>query len=212
MDKLKNALLEHVETGDIDAAVVEARRAVDVDQVDPIEYFQSCLAPVMNELGDRFARMEIFLPELMIAAEAADAIREELIKSVEVKSDANNGTVVIGTIAGDNHDIGKKMVATLLSVNGFNIIDLGTDVDPMQFIETAKKENADMIAVSSLLSTSMPFIRETIEYLVAMGLRDQVKVVVGGGPVSQEWALEVGADGYGRDAKEAVDLCSSLMA
>ncbi len=120
----------------------------------------------MNELGDRFARMEIFLPELMIAAEAADAIREELIKSVEVKSDANNGTVVIGTIAGDNHDIGKKMVATLLSVNGYNVIDLGTDVDPMQFIDTAKNENADMIAMSSLLSTSMPFIRETIEYLV----------------------------------------------
>lgn len=210
MEQLIKDLLAAVETGDTEESVRVAQKAVEAG-TDPIDYFQGCLAPAMNELGDRFARMEIFLPELMIAAEAADAIREELIKNVEVKSDANNGTIIVGTIAGDNHDIGKKMVATLLSVNGYEIIDLGTDVDPMNFINTAKKENADMIAVSSLLSTSMPFISEMIEYLVAMGLRDQVKVIVGGGPVNLEWAMEVGADGYGHDAKEAVDLCNRLL-
>jgi 5-methyltetrahydrofolate--homocysteine methyltransferase len=210
MELLIKELLAAVESGDTQESVRVAEKAVK-SGTDPIDYFQNCLAPVMNELGDRFARMEIFLPELMIASEAADAIREELIKFVDVKSDANNGTIVVGTIAGDNHDIGKKMVATLLSVNGYQIIDLGTDVDPMNFINTAKKENADMIAVSSLLSTSMPFMAEMIEYLVAMGLRDQVKVIVGGGPVNQEWALEVGADGYGHDAKEAVELCNRLL-
>ncbi len=211
MEQFIKELLVAVEEGDIEGAVKSALDAVEKSNVDPLDYFENCLAPAMNELGDQFSRMEIFLPDLMVAGEIADAIREELVKKLDSVQDSNKGKIVIGTISGDNHDIGKKMVATMLGVNGYEIIDLGTDVDPMDFINTAKKEKADIIAMSSLLSTSMPFISETIEYLVAMGLKDSVKVVVGGGPISADWAQEVGADGYGHDAKQAVDMVNALL-
>lgn len=211
MEQFIKELLVAVEEGDIEGAVKSALNAVEKNKVDPLDYFENCLAPAMNELGDQFSRMEIFLPDLMVAGEIADAVREELVKKLDSGQDSNKGKIVIGTISGDNHDIGKKMVATMLGVNGYEIIDLGTDVDPMDFINTARKEKADIIAMSSLLSTSMPFISETIEYLVAMGLKDSVKVVVGGGPISAEWAQEVGADGYGHDAKQAVDMVDALL-
>ncbi len=212
MDKLFDNLMSFVQEGEIEASITEAKRAVEEDGIDAVEYLQSVLAPVMNNLGDQFSRMEIFLPDLMVAAEAADGIRDELMQYIEVASDAQKGKVVIGTISGDNHDIGKKMVATLLGVNGYEILDLGTDVDPMAFVNAVKRDKVDVVAMSSLLSTSMPFVSETIQYLVAMGLRDQVKVVVGGGPVNPEWAEEIGADGYGHDAKQAVDLLDRLLA
>jgi methylmalonyl-CoA mutase cobalamin-binding domain/chain len=211
MEQFIKELLVAVEEGDIEGAVKSALNAVEKNKVDPLDYFENCLAPAMNELGDQFSRMEIFLPDLMVAGEIADAVREELVKKLDSGQDSNKGKIVIGTISGDNHDIGKKMVATMLGVNGYEIIDLGTDVDPMDFINTARKEKADIIAMSSLLSTSMPFISETIEYLGAMGLKDSVKVVVGGGPISAEWAQEVGADGYGHDAKQAVDMVDALL-
>jgi methylmalonyl-CoA mutase cobalamin-binding domain/chain len=211
MEQFIKELLVAVEEGDIEGAVKSALNAVEKNKVDPLDYFENCLAPAMNELGDQFSRMEIFLPDLMVAGEIADAVREELVKKLDSGQDSNKGKIVIGTISGDNHDIGKKMVATMLGENGYEIIDLGTDVDPMDFINTARKEKADIIAMSSLLSTSMPFISETIEYLGAMGLKDSVKVVVGGGPISAEWAQEVGADGYGHDAKQAVDMVDALL-
>lgn len=211
MEKLIEKLLAAVEEGDIEGAVSSAKDATENGNVDPLDYFENCLAPAMNQLGDQFSRMEIFLPDLMVAGEIADAIREELVKKLGTGQDSTKGKIVIGTILGDYHDIGKKMVATMLGVNGYEIIDLGNNVDPMDFINTAKKEKADIIATSSLLSTSMPFISEMIEYLNAMGLKDSVKVIVGGGPISEDWAKEVGADGYGHDAKQAVDLVDALM-
>jgi 5-methyltetrahydrofolate--homocysteine methyltransferase len=211
MDKLFDNLLNLVQEADIDGAIDEAKRAV-AEGADSIEYLQDVLAPVMNNLGDQFSRMEIFLPDLMMAAEAADGIRIELMKNIAVASDANKGKVVIGTISGDNHDIGKKMVATLLGVNGYEILDLGTDVDPMAFINAVKRDKVNVVAMSSLLSTGMPYVSETIEMLVALGLRDQCKVIVGGGPVNQDWADDIGADGYAHDAKQAVDMLDKLLA
>lgn len=211
MDKLFDNLLNLVQEADIDGAIDEAKRAV-AEGADSIEYLQDVLAPVMNNLGDQFSRMEIFLPDLMMAAEAADGIRIELMKNIAVSADANKGKVVIGTISGDNHDIGKKMVATLLGVNGYEILDLGTDVDPMAFINAVKRDKVDVVAMSSLLSTGMPYVSETIEMLVALGLRDQCRVIVGGGPVNQAWAEEIGADGYAHDAKQAVDMLDKLLA
>lgn len=211
MDKLFDNLLNLVQEADIDGAIDEAKRAV-AEGADSIEYLQDVLAPVMNNLGDQFSRMEIFLPDLMMAAEAADGIRIELMKNIAVASDANKGKVVIGTISGDNHDIGKKMVATLLGVNGYEILDLGTDVDPMAFINAVKRDKVNVVAMSSLLSTGMPYVSETIEMLVALGLRDQCKVIVGGGPVNQAWADDIGADGYAHDAKQAVDMLDKLLA
>jgi 5-methyltetrahydrofolate--homocysteine methyltransferase len=211
MDKLFDNLLNLVQEADIEGAIDEAKRAV-AEGADSIEYLQDVLAPVMNNLGDQFSRMEIFLPDLMMAAEAADGIRIELMKNITVASDANKGKVVIGTISGDNHDIGKKMVATLLGVNGYEILDLGTDVDPMAFINAVKRDKVNVVAMSSLLSTGMPYVSETIEMLAALGLRDQCKVIVGGGPVNQAWAEEIGADGYAHDAKQAVDMLDKLLA
>lgn len=211
-EKYIKHLLALMEDGDLDIAVKEAKDVVVKQGIDEINYLQNCLTPVMDELGNRFSRMEIFLPELLVAAEIADGIRKELTKSLELQVSSNKGKIVIGTVSGDNHDIGKNIVSTLLSVNGYEIVDLGTDVDPMSFINTVKSEKADVLAMSSLLSTSMPFMVETIELLDALGLHEKVKVVVGGGPVSNAWALEVGADGYGHDAKEAVMICDQLIA
>ena len=120
--------------------------------------------------------------------------------------------MAIGTVQGDVHDIGKNIVATLLEVNGYEVIDLGNDVAPYAFIETAKRENVDIIALSSLLTTSMPYMVDVLKTMEGLGIRDQYKVIVGGGPVSAEWAESIGADGYSNDANEAVELCRKIMA
>ena len=123
----------------------------------------------------------------------------------------SKGKVIIGTIQGDVHDIGKNIVATLLEVNGYEVIDMGNDVSPYNFIETARRKDVDIIALSSLLTTSMPYMADTLKLLNGLGIRDKFKVIVGGGPVSSEWALKIGADGYSNDANEAVKLCEKIM-
>jgi corrinoid protein of di/trimethylamine methyltransferase len=213
MDQFYQELLDCMMDGD-DETGVEITKAAIEGGMDPLDIVQKCLVPILDDIGDQFARLELFLPDLVMAADVAkavkDEIREHLLNSADGAESA--GKIVIGTVQGDVHDIGKNIVATLLEVNGFEVIDLGNDVAPYTFIETARREKADIIAMSSLLTTSMPYMVDVLKNLEGLGIRDQFKVIVGGGPVSEEWAKEIGADGYSTDANEAVELCKKLMA
>ena len=208
-DKLK----EYVIDGEEDDAVELTREAIE-SGISPIDVVQKGLVPILDEMGEQFARLEIFLPDLVISADVAkvvkDEVREHILNSAEASD--NKGTIVIGTVKGDVHDIGKNIVSTLLEVSGYKVIDLGNDVEPYAFVENARKEKADIIALSSLLTTSMPFMIDVLKLLDGLNIRDQFKVIVGGGPVSQAWADEIGADGYSNDANDAVALCNRIMA
>ena len=212
MEQFYQELLDCMMDGD-DETGVEITKAQIEAGTDPLDIVQKCLVPILDDIGEQFARLELFLPDLVMAADVAKAVKDEIrAHLLSNSSDATSAKVVIGTVQGDVHDIGKNIVATLLEVNGFEVIDLGNDVKPFDFIETAKKENADIIALSSLLTTSMPYMVDLLKTLNGLGIRDQFKVIVGGGPVSAEWAQEIGADGYSNDANEAVELCKKLMA
>jgi 5-methyltetrahydrofolate--homocysteine methyltransferase len=163
-------------------------------------------------LGDRFEKGEAFLPELAVAAEimkqALAFLEPHLAKSVDEEA---LGTIVIGTIQGDIHDIGKSIVATMLTVAGFTVYDLGTDVSPEAFVAKAKEVNAHIIAMSALLTTTMERMQETIDLIERNNLQDQVKVIVGGAPVSQQFAEKIGADGYGVDFNQAVAIAKRII-
>ena len=212
MEQFYQELLDCMMDGD-DETGVEITKAQIEAGTDPLDIVQKCLVPILDDIGEQFARLELFLPDLVMAADVAKAVKDEIrAHLLSNSSDATSAKVVIGTVQGDVHDIGKNIVATLLEVNGFEVIDLGNDVKPFDFIETAKKEKCDIIALSSLLTTSMPYMVDLLKTLNGLGISDQFKVIVGGGPVSAEWAQEIGADGYSNDANEAVELCKKLMA
>lgn len=213
MDQFYQELLDCMMDGD-DETGVEITKAAIEGGMDPLDIVQKCLVPILDDIGEQFSRLELFLPDLVMAADVAKAVKDEIREHLlnTAGGSENAGKVVIGTVQGDVHDIGKNIVATLLEVNGFEVFDLGNDVKPFDFIETAKKEKADIIALSSLLTTSMPYMVDVLKNLNGLGIRDQFKVIVGGGPVSAEWAQEIGADGYSTDANEAVELCKKIIA
>jgi corrinoid protein of di/trimethylamine methyltransferase len=213
MDQFYKELLDCMMDGD-DETGVEITKAAIEGGTDPIDIVQKCLVPILDDIGEQFSRLELFLPDLVMAADVAKAVKDEIRAHLLSASGSSAATakVVIGTVQGDVHDIGKNIVATLLEVNGFEVIDLGNDVAPYTFIETAKREKADIIAMSSLLTTSMPYMVDLMKNLNGLGIRDQYTVIVGGGPVSAEWAESIGADGYSNDANEAVELCKKIMA
>jgi methylmalonyl-CoA mutase cobalamin-binding domain/chain len=178
------------------------------------ELFVDIVQPVLYGVGKRFERLEIFLPELMRAASIIKTAHDQVLAPAiraEAGEDMRAGTLVIGTCKGDIHDIGKNMVALMLQVNGFEVVDLGTDVSTQDFIDAARTHEADLIGMSSLLTPSMPYMRDLIERLNDLGLRDQYGVVVGGAPVTQSYAKSIGADAYGSDAANAVEVCLALM-
>lgn len=179
--------------------------------VAPSEIITKYLIPAMAEVGDRFERNEFYVPELLIAARAmqgALAILKPLLAETDLKP---TGRVVIGTVKGDLHDIGKNLVSMMLQGAGFEIVDLGVDVSPDKFIDAIKNSGAEVLALSALLTTTMPSMKTTIEALGASGLRDKVKVVIGGAPVTQRYADEIGADGYAPDANSAVRKTKELL-
>ena len=212
MQQFYDQLLEYVLDGEEDEAVEFTRAQIEAG-TSPLEIVQKCLVPILDDIGDRFARLELFLPDLVMSADVAKAVKDEIrAHLLGAASGAQSaGKVVIGTVQGDVHDIGKNIVATLLEVNGYEVIDLGNDVQPYSFIETARREKVDIIALSSLLTTSMPYMADLIKMLQGLGVRDEFKVIVGGGPVSQVWAESIGADGYSDDANAAVELCRTMM-
>ena len=178
----------------------------------PEMILQQGLVPAMNEVGQLFERGEYFVPEMLLAARAMQAglaiLKPRLVNSNHQAA----GRVVLGTVQGDLHDIGKNLVAMMLEGAGFEIVDLGTDVKPDRFVEAVQVHQPDLVAMSALLTTTMPSMKTTLEALRAAGLRDQVKVMIGGAPVTDTYAGEIGADGYAGDASRAVRLAQALVA
>ena len=208
LENLATAILE----GDQDKARENAEAAL-ASQMDPLEAVDEGLSKGMAVVGERFESGEAYLPDLLIAAEVFKAAMEILRPEIEAqkKQMVKKGTVLVGTVKGDMHNIGKNIVATVLEINGFEVVDIGVDNPALKFIEEAGKAKADVIALSSLMTTTMPAQREVIETLEEMNLRDKHFVIVGGGPVNQEWADEIGADGYGESAIHAVALVKKLL-
>jgi trimethylamine corrinoid protein len=177
-------------------------------KMDVLEVIENGFVEGIREVGRLWEEGELFLPELVIGADAMKKAMDVLQPSLEGSKGGQDrlGHVVIGTIEGDIHDIGKTLVATMLSANGFAVTDLGADVPVARFVETAEEKSADWIAISALLTTTMPGQKKVIEQLESKSLRGDIKVMVGGAPCSEEWASEIGADGYAGDAVAAVAL------
>ena len=210
MEILKK-LVQAVQDGQSEEAVALAQQAVSA-QLDPLGVVDALTAGI-REVGDRFERMEVFLPEMMLAARAMQKALEPIAPHLERQSAGREkkGTVVIGTVEGDVHEIGKHIVALLLEVNGFTVYDLGPDVNALDFIKKAQEVKADVIGASALMTTTMPGQQEIIEILKDMGLRDRFHVTVGGTPVTEEWAEEIGADSWAENATQAVAVLEGAM-
>jgi 5-methyltetrahydrofolate--homocysteine methyltransferase len=179
--------------------------------ISPKDIIQQGLIPGMNVVGTKFKNNEYYVPEVLIAARAMHA-GLDIVKPLLADSGIEpTGRVAIGTVKGDLHDIGKNLVAMMLEGAGFEVNDLGIDVTADKFVEAAKDGSAEVIAMSALLTTTMPSMADTIKALEAAGLRDKVKVMIGGAPVTQNYADEIGADGYSSDAASAVDKAKELL-
>jgi corrinoid protein of di/trimethylamine methyltransferase len=211
--ELYDGMAQSVIDGEVEEASQLARQAIEAG-IDPLDAINEGFVKGLDHVGEEFGCGEMFLPDLVLAAEAMKAavavLEPELERTGQER--AVLGRVVIGTVAGDIHDIGKTLVATMLSASGFQVYDLGVDVDVAAFAQKAREVNADIVGVSSLLTTTMVKQRDVIEALEDLGLRPQVKVMVGGAPVTQSWAAEIGADGYSEDAMGAVQLAKTLVA
>jgi methylmalonyl-CoA mutase cobalamin-binding domain/chain len=208
------AFTESLLGDDPEAPVKLAREALDNDLA-PLIFFNEIFTPSMVDVGDKFGRLDIFLPELIDAAERAKAVSEQVVKPAlaEAKDDVSTsrGTVVICSVQGDLHDIGKNMVALMLQVNGFDVIDLGINVPPKEALNRAREAGADILGLSSLMTTSMPYMKETVELRDGFGLKDQVKIIVGGAPITADYCAQIGADAFGKDALDGVAKSISLM-
>ncbi|MGQ9716660.1 MAG: corrinoid protein [Anaerolineae bacterium] len=211
-DELFQAMARSIIDGDPDAAADLARRAVE-QGIDPLEAINKGFVPGVDYVGEQYGKGEMFLPDLVLAGEAMKAAIAVLEPEIARKGGQRQtlGTVVIGTVEGDIHEIGKTLVATMLSVGGFRVYDLGVDVPVATFVEQAREVNADIVAMSALLTTTMVRQRDVIEALEDVGLRSRVKVMVGGAPVTRAWAEEIGADGYSEDAIGAVAVARQLL-
>ena len=212
LEQLKGDLVKALSSGQTDEAEILTRQALEAG-ADPLDLIQKLLVPTLTQVGQDFQEFKIFLPELMAAgdaAQAATAILEETIVASGAKTQSP-GKVILGTVEHDVHDIGKNIVNTMLSSHGFKVIDIGRDVSPSRFLETARQEKADIVAMSALMTTTRPATRSTINLFEEVGARQEFKIIVGGGCIDQTWADEIGADGYAADAAAAVELCKKLV-
>ncbi len=197
--------------GDAERCVALAQQVLD-EGVDPLDAINDGFTKGMVIVGEKFARMEYYLPDLMRSARAVNAAME-VLKPHLLQREASEaqGTVVLGTIQGDLHDLGKNIVKIMLQASGFDVHDLGVDVPVRRFVEKAEEIDADIIAASALLTTTMAYMPEIAKLLTEMGVRDKYLIMLGGAPVSRDWALEAGADGYGENATEAVEVAKRLV-
>ena len=209
---LLNRITGSLVDGDPDRTVALTREALEAG-LEPMAIVDNGLLPGMRIVGEKFSSGEYFLPNLIVSAngmkQAMAALEPELRKRQQKLTSA--GTVVIGTVKGDIHEIGKTLVGTMLAANGFEVHDLGVDVPTERFVTVAKETGATLVGLSALLTTTMNVQRQVIQALAAAGLRDRLKVMVGGAPVSARWAGEIGADGYAEDAVGACDLAARLV-
>jgi len=205
------SLYDAVVSGDKDSVEAGVRAALEAG-VPAGQVLNQTLIPAMGEVGRLFEAQEFYVPEMLVSARAMQAgvalLKPHLVQA-EVQS---SGKVVIGTVKGDLHDIGKNLVTMMLEGAGFEVHDLGTDVSPDQFVEAAQARSAEIVAMSALLTTTMPNMKATLDALEQAGLRGRVKVMVGGAPLTDAYARQIGADGYASDASRAVKMAQSLVA
>lgn len=208
LEKLRNAVIE----GNLESARNLAQEAIQ-SGIDPIRTVHDGLARGLWIVGERFEKLEVFLPQMILAADAMKAAMAVILPVIakEKKVEMSLGKVVIGTVFGDIHDIGKNIVASMLQAGGFEVSDLGTQVSVERFVNKAQEVEAHIIALSSLMTITRTYQRKTIEYLLDAGLRKKYYVAVGGGAITPAWAEEIGADGYGENAVDAVKLCKRLL-
>lgn len=204
-------LYDAVVNGDAKASAAITQQAI-AERQDPLKLVNDYMVPAMDEVGRRFESNEYFVPELLISARAMKASLDLLRPLLAAQGAQPAGRVAIGTVKGDLHDIGKNLVASLLEGGGFEVIDLGVNVPPEKFIQSVKEKNANIVAMSALLTTTMPSMRSTIEALKQAGVRDKVKVLIGGAPITQKYADEIGADGFSENAVGAVALAKRAVA
>jgi 5-methyltetrahydrofolate--homocysteine methyltransferase len=204
------SIYEAVLKGDAKTAASETQAALAGGAAAEDILHQACI-PAMNEVGRLFEIGEKFVPEMLIAARAMQKA-VEILKPLLVEADVQSlGTVVVGTVAGDLHDIGKNLVAMMLEGAGFQVIDLGTDVAPAKFVAAVQENAPDIVGMSALLTTTMASITATIEALTESGVRDKVKVIIGGAPITQDFAAKVGADAFAPDAGSAPRIAKALL-
>ncbi|MCS7225053.1 MAG: corrinoid protein [Armatimonadetes bacterium] len=207
MQSLKEAIIngKRQEAGELTQKLVDAG-------VSPKRILDEGLIAGMTVVGERFKNGEYFVPEVLVAARAMKTALQ-ILRPLLTQTDIQPiGTVVLGTVRGDLHDIGKNLVAMMLEGAGFRVVDLGVDVPAEKFVEAAKEHRAQIVGLSALLTTTMTHMPEVIKKLEEEGMRRSVRVIVGGAPVTQEWADRIGADGYAPDAASAVDKCKELLA
>jgi 5-methyltetrahydrofolate--homocysteine methyltransferase len=205
LEKLYEAIL----TGDANTAVEITKEAIAAD-MDPQELITKQMIPAMDEVGRRFEEGEFFVPELLIAGRAMKGTLDLLRPLLTERGIEPVGRVVIGTVKGDLHDIGKGLVASMLEGGGFEVIDLGVDVSAEKFVSGVRESGANLLALSALLTTTMPAMKDVVDAMRDSGLSDRCKTIIGGAPITQQYAVSIGADGYSSSANGAVTLAREL--
>ena len=209
MDVLQK-ISEELQKGNFEQLPGFVQQALDAG-IPPSRILKDGLVVGMNVVGEQFRNDEIFLPDVLISAKAMQAAMKVLRPKLMEAGVKLAGRIVMGTVRGDIHDIGKNLVAMLLEGAGYQVIDLGIDVPPEKFVEAVKSSKADVVGLSALLTITMPLMKEVVESLQESGLRNAVKVLVGGAPVTEQFAKEIGADGYAPDAHTAVERVRELI-
>jgi len=208
MDLLKQ-ISESLQQGDDENVLALTRQAI-AENISPKEILNKALIGGMNIVGEKYKACEIFLPQVLLAAKAM-YVGLDLLKPIFIKEGIPTiGKVIIGSVQGDLHDIGKNLVGIMLKGAGFEVIDLGNNVPSEKFIETAKKENACVIGLSALLTTTMPVMKDVVDLVKKEGLEGRIKIIIGGAPVTEEFAQKIGADAYGYDSIQAVECVKIL--
>lgn len=209
MTDLKN-LFEAIVNGNLELSVNTTRSALS-DGIDPQSIIRDYMIPAMERIGDMFEKNEAFVPELLMASRAMKGSLELIQPLLTASQTESKGKIIIGTVQGDLHDIGKNIVGSMLEGAGFRVINLGNDVSPLKFIEAIKTYDAQIVAMSALLTTTMTSMETTINAIREAGLRDKVKIMIGGAPVSRNFSDKIGADGYSDNANGAVKLARTLV-
>ena len=208
--ELLDQISNYLQNGEDEKVLELTKKALD-EKISPKDILNRGLIVGMNVVGEKFRDFEIFLPDVLLSAKAMSAAMDHL-KPMLMQDDLPNiGKIVIGTVQGDLHDIGKNLVAIMLKGVGVEVIDLGKDVPPENFVDTAVKEKASIIGMSALLTTSTPMMKKVVEILHERGLNDMIKTIVGGAPLSADYATELGADSYASDAADAVDRITQIF-
>lgn len=214
LEQVQNEFLKILLAGDTDKAISVSRDTL-AGGTTPTEFFEKCISPSLGIIGKKFETLEIFLPEMVTAADIVQQVNDVVITPAVENSQSEGiisaGKVLMATVQGDLHDIGKNMVVLMLKVNGFEVVDLGTNVSPSEIVERAAREEVDIIGMSSLLTTCLPYMKDVFDYLDSKDIRDKYAVIMGGAATTPDFSNEMGANGYGHSAAEAVALCQKVM-